>query len=249
MSEQTNDRRFATVNQDELRRILTEKDAKNTIRATNGAVKVFRSYLKARNLPEAFEEFDIPQLDDALGKFYVEVRQENSEKYQKSSLYGLRYGINRHLSVRNNFDITKDQAFQVSQKIFSAVTKNLKREGKGAITHYPPIEESDLHKMYEYFDNNDRLKLQQKVFVDTMLYFWRRGRENIHELIISDFAATTDSEGQLYVYIARDEQTTNHQNDPNSAQGRMYARKCKFKKKTKMKSEQLYVQLKEKSGK
>lgn len=249
MSEQTNDRRFATVNQDELRRILTEKDAKNTIRATNGAVKVFRSYLKARNLPEAFEEFDIPQLDDALGKFYVEVRQENSEKYQKSSLYGLRYGINRHLSVRNNFDITKDQAFQVSQKIFSAVTKDLKREGKGAITHYPPIEESDLHKMYEYFDNNDRLKLQQKVFVDTMLYFGRRGRENIHELKISDFAATTDSEGQLYVYITRDEQTKNHQNDPNSAQGRMYARKGKFKKKTKIKSEQLYVQLKEKSGK
>lgn len=29
----------------------------------------------------------------------------------------------------------------------------------------------------------------------------------------------------------------------------MYARKGKFKKKTKMKSEQLYVQLKEKSGK
>lgn len=61
MSEQTNDRRFVTVNQDELRRILTEKDAKNTIRTTNGTVKVFRSYLKARNLPEAFEEFDIPK--------------------------------------------------------------------------------------------------------------------------------------------------------------------------------------------
>lgn len=32
-------RRFATLDEDELKRILTEKNAKNTIKATNGAVK------------------------------------------------------------------------------------------------------------------------------------------------------------------------------------------------------------------
>jgi hypothetical protein len=42
-----------------------------------------------------------------------------------------------------------DTAFQVSQKLFTAVTKDLKREGKGAVTHYPPIEETDLRKMYD----------------------------------------------------------------------------------------------------
>lgn len=166
-------------------------------------------------------------------------------------MYGLRYGINRHLSVRNNFDITKDQAFQVSQKIFSAVTKDLKREGKGAITHYPPIKESDLHKMYEYFDNNDRLKLQQKVFVDTMLYFGRRGRENIHELKISDFAATTAQiQKDNFMYTL---QEMNRQKITRMTQivhkAECMPEKVSLKKKTKMKSEQLYVQLKEKSGK
>jgi hypothetical protein len=50
--------------------------------------------------------------------------------------------------------------------------KDIKRDGKGAIAHYPPIEENDLTKMYEYFDNtSDNVKLQQNVFVDIMLYF------------------------------------------------------------------------------
>ena len=59
----------------------------------------------------------------------------------------------------------KDTVFQVSQKLFTAVTKDLKREGKGAVTHYPPIEETDLRKMYDYFNVNDNVKLQQKVLM------------------------------------------------------------------------------------
>jgi hypothetical protein len=53
----------------------------------------------------------------------------------------------------------KDTAFQVSQKLFTAVTKDLKREGEGAVKHYPPIEETDLRKMHDYFNVNDNVKL------------------------------------------------------------------------------------------
>jgi hypothetical protein len=49
--------RFATVDEAEFRRILIEKDTKNTRRATNGAVKIFQTYLKAKNMPETFENF------------------------------------------------------------------------------------------------------------------------------------------------------------------------------------------------
>ena len=70
----------------------------------------------------------------------------------------------------------KDTAFQVSQKLFTAVTKDLKREGEGAVKHYPPIEETDLRKMHDYFNVNDNVKLQQIMLVDVMLYFGRRGQ-------------------------------------------------------------------------
>jgi len=90
-------------------------------------------------MPETFENFTNEELDDIVGKFYVEVRQENGDKYQRSSLFSIRYGLNRHLSLSRNVDIMKDTAFQVSQKLFTAVIKDLKREGKGAVTHYRPL--------------------------------------------------------------------------------------------------------------
>ena len=108
--------RFATGDEAEFRRILIEKDAKNTRRATNGAVKIFRTYLKAKNMPEMFENFTNEEFDDIVDKFYVEIRQQNGDKYQRSSLFSIRYGLNRHLSLSRNVDIMKDTAFQVSQK-------------------------------------------------------------------------------------------------------------------------------------
>jgi hypothetical protein len=38
---------------------------------------------------------------------------------------------------------------------------------------------------------SDNVKLQQKLFVDIMLYFGRRGQDQIHELKVTNFAATT----------------------------------------------------------
>jgi hypothetical protein len=43
-------------------------------------------YLKAKNMPETFENSTNEELDDIVGIFYVEIRQENGDKYQRSSL-------------------------------------------------------------------------------------------------------------------------------------------------------------------
>jgi hypothetical protein len=71
-----------------------------------------------------------------------------------------------------------------------------------------------------------------QVFVDLMLHFGRRGRENLRNLQRSDFAVTRDAEGALFVYKTRDEQTKNHQNDDERADGRMYEIKGKDNKTT-----------------
>jgi hypothetical protein len=44
-----NKKRFATVDEEELRRILKEKDAVNTRRTTDSSVKTFRAYLREKN--------------------------------------------------------------------------------------------------------------------------------------------------------------------------------------------------------
>ena len=71
--------------------------------------------------------------------------------------------------------------------------------------------------MYQNFDFDNPKHLQWKVFCDIMLYFCRRGRENLREMKRSDFVCTTDSDGLRYIYICKDELTKNHQDDPNTA--------------------------------
>ena len=101
----------------------------------------------------------------------------------------------------------------------------LKRQGLGGVEHYPPVGEDNLRKIYNSLSDKDPVSLQQKVFVDIMLYFGRRGRENLRELKKSDFeiskSVTRQGGGDKevehrYVRIKRDELTKNHKDDSNS---------------------------------
>lgn len=216
--------RFATVNDFEYNRILREKDALNTRRATETAVRTFKAYLREKGLSEDFEGLPFPELNNIISKFYTEARQENGELYRRSSMFSLRHGLNRYLATKS-IDLIHNPAFKEANTTFSAVVKELKRQGLGNIDHYPPIGKEDLVKMYAYFDINDNVKLQEKVFVDIMLYFGRRGREDIHDLKVDHFDVTTDQEGRVFVYLKPE-------NNPDDViipvPGRMYSIPCKF---------------------
>jgi len=67
-----------------------------------------------------------------------------------------------------------------------------------------------------------------QVFVDVMIHFGRRGRENIRNLERYDFAVTRDGEGSMYFYKVKDELTKNHQTDDARTEGRMYEMKGIF---------------------
>jgi hypothetical protein len=66
--------------------------------------------------------------------------------------------------------------------MFKAMIVQLKREEQGGIDHHPPIEADDLKKIYSTLKTTDPTSIQQKVFIDIMLYFGRRGRENLRNL-------------------------------------------------------------------
>ena len=211
--------RFASMNEAEINKILTEKDSVNTKKATDGAVKIFRHYLSEKGMSADFEDWPVEELDSALAKFYMEARNKNGDLYKKASLISIRHGLKRHLK---NVDIVSGGGFRKSKEAFEAMTTELKRQGLGGTNHHPPLESSDINKLYESFNLDDAESLQQKVFVDILLYFGRRGRENIRELKISDFACKQDGDGQIYVCFNKDELTKNHRTDTNSADGRMY---------------------------
>ena len=214
-------KRFATVDEDEFQRILKENDSVNTRRATNSAVRTLQAYLREKGQTKNFEDLSKTDLYMVLYKFYTEARQKNGQMCKKSSMFALRHDLNRYLSCKS-IDLIHDTEVKESNKTFAATIKELKRQGLGGVDHHPPVEEEYLRKVYSYFDLNDNVKLQGKVFVDVLLYFGRRGRENLHELKITNFSATTDAEGLVYVYVKNDELTKKHREDTNTADGRMY---------------------------
>ena len=46
-----------------------------------------------------------------------------------------------------------------------------------------------------------------QVFVDVMIHFWRRGRENLKDLKRADFAAAVDGSGSRYVWPTKKQRT------------------------------------------
>ena len=191
MEPDTTKSRFASVSENDATNLLLSKDALNTKKANERANRTFCTYLKEKNYGDVnFENWRPDMLDETLSKFYSEARTETGELY-KTIFYSLRYSLNRHLAdfaIRNKkdvMDITSKINFPKSNEMFKACCKMHKKEGKGFFESSPPKEEIDLQKMAKYFVSNLRENpkvMQQKVFVDLMLHFGRRGRETLRDL-------------------------------------------------------------------
>ncbi|VDI67112.1 Hypothetical predicted protein [Mytilus galloprovincialis] len=176
-------------------------------------------------MPTDIENYPVKELDSILSKFYAEARNKNGELYKTTTLKNTRYGINRYLTEKRDIDIMKDPDFMKSNKMFKAMSIQLKRDGLGGIEHYPPIEEDHIKTIYSSLTQMDPVSLQQKVFIDLMLYFGRRGRENLRDLKVKDFEFSKQGGGDKehrYIRIQRDELTKNHKEDTNTAVGKMY---------------------------
>ena len=155
--------------------------------------------------------------------------QKNGQRYTKKSMVTMKYGLQRHFLLKmllKDVDIANPAHFKTSLEMFHAVSVQLKSEGLGAVTHKSAIAQEDLQKLYssKALSTNTPHGLQNKVFVDFMLHFCNRGRENLREMKISDFEVKTDVGGTKYAII-KDRMTKNHrENDDTIGQGgRMYA--------------------------
>jgi hypothetical protein len=201
--------RFPELSEDELSCLLDGKDSENTKKATKTAVSVFRYYIKERKISEDDVIRSKQIFANVLRKFYAEARKRDGELYCKSSLLGIRFGLQRFYS--SSMDIIKDPEFKEANSVFYAEIAHLKREGKAKTEHKPPINNDDMKKLYEsgLFSQNQPDTLQNKVFFDIMLHFCRRGRQNLRALRKTDFSVKIDASGVKYVEKIKDELTKN----------------------------------------
>ena len=141
-------------------------------------------------------------------------------------MQSIRFGLQRHFVAKNDVDIINNKDFAQSNKIFKAMLKTLKAEGKASVKHYPPISPNDMDLIGDSLSGkmSTARGLQQKVFVDVMVYFCNRGMENLRQMKKTDFIHHPESTREREYYTLRDMQTKNHADDDEESQGgRMYA--------------------------
>lgn len=220
--------RFATLCEEDLNELELAKDSKKTKQVIGQSVKVLSEYClqKGTCLAALETELSRDELCGFLRKFYAEVRRVNGEFYSKKSIITLRYGLQRHFVQVRKIDIVQDEWFKPANNMFCAMLVKLKSIGKGQVQHKTPLSKEDMSKLYASaaLDVATPAGLQNKVFIDIMVYLCNRGRENLRELCTSDFIIQTDSCGLKYVAYNTDKLTKNHRGelgDDEASQGGM----------------------------
>ena len=200
--------RFAESSEEDIQRLLEEKNSENTKRATKTAVKILRDYMAEKGYNPRFEDLDKRALNNVLRKFYVEARKKNGDLYKKSALSCIRFGINRHLQYRRNVDILNDPEFVDANEVFKAQIVELKRLGKGEVDHSTDITPADLQKLYSsgVFNTSTPEGLQKKAFFDLIMYLpGKRNREKLREQTRESYIVAQDFvTGFRYIYQKED---------------------------------------------
>ena len=214
--------RFASLSEEEIENIISDKDAKRTKKATEQSWSVLKSYCEEKQIDLNIHNITKQELNDLLKTFYVEARKADGNYYRKNSLTCLRHGINRKVKeVHDNWDIINDDEFKTSGIAYYAQCTGLKKMGLAKVTHYPPIDEEDLRKLYscDVFNTDTPKNLQWKVFFELVLFLCRRGQENLRQLTKSCFVVKMGKKGEKYIEKVVDELTKNHRTDDEEEDG------------------------------
>ena len=87
-------KKFASLSDAQFNALITERESNNTRKGTDSAVRTFRAYLVEKSLDRGFESWPSAQLDTISWKYFTEARSAKGELYKKTTLIGLRHGIN-----------------------------------------------------------------------------------------------------------------------------------------------------------
>jgi len=105
----------------------------------------------------------------------------------------------------------------------------MREQGKDKVHHKPTIQKGDMQKLHSHphvFNTDIPSGLLNKVLFEILIYFCRRGQENVREMKPSDFEVSTGDNGKRFIYKVTSELTKNHLGLRNEQfepeRGRMY---------------------------
>ena len=225
--------RFAEVDLATKDKLLANRKAENTNKATKQWIHCVQAFLDQRKLSELKDipDADLPKI---IGDFYFSVRKKRISEdgtelsddkknklkhYKNYSLKSGRAAINRYFKAERGIDIIGSDKFIQANEIFQAITRQGKEEGRGEIDSKEPIEDEDMKTLSKYFTElmdgpPNPCHLQDLVLFNIIYYCGRRrGCENLRYMTKDTFKINKDHDGRRYITQVIGECDKNHKED------------------------------------
>lgn len=197
---------------EESMNIAYPMDSEYTRKQIKYGVSVFRDFCKDVNAN--FEDIDNKALDQLLSQFYARARNKKGELYSKKSMQAIRFGLQRHFMLSRGVDIVKRNEFFLSYRVFKALMVKLKTHGKASVRHHTPLTITDMTRIQANLNLNTADGLQDKVFLDVMLYFAYRSMKTIRGMRPEDFILCEEDGREFFklkdINTSTSKSTNNH---------------------------------------
>ena len=222
---------FGSTTSEEKAKILEDKTAKNTNHATRGSVNCLQEYLKSKGIANLCH-ISNDELPNILENFYSDLHtKKDHDLYKSQSMKCMRSNLNRYFKSVRQLDIITDPKFVEANEMFKGMTVQAKKHGRGMQKSTIPIDDIDLKKMTDYFNDVDYMnnpqpiKLQQTVLYNLIFYTCRRSMENLEYMSLNHYKVIVQPDGTHYVVQNIDKLDKNHREDSFrlANEGRMYA--------------------------
>ena len=82
--------RFVSLNEDDINKLVSEKDSKNTVRVIKRSVQLFREFLSEKKISPNFEELSPEDLNSHLKFFVGSLRKKSGENLKSASVIQVR---------------------------------------------------------------------------------------------------------------------------------------------------------------
>jgi hypothetical protein len=198
--------------------------------------------LEALGCTTDFASISCSDLDQRLGKFYVEaapkpnqsrakqMAAEQANEYTKNSFKSIRSAINRHFQdLGRDIDIVRGKEFRASNNILDGKLKKNLQEGLVRPTkHKEVITNNEMEKISTYlYGEVNPVVLRFRVWFLLAIQFVSRGLEFHQQLKMDSFVIKADENGDEYVKLSHDTKQKNWQGgidaSENPKEKRMYA--------------------------
>ena len=116
----------------ELENFISAKKSSNTVKKTKSDTRALKRFCATINETREPETLTAAELDKLLSKFFKDVKKENGEEYEPSSLTSFQRSFQRYFSEKKlPFHIFEDEEFSRCCQVLAAKRKSLVQSGRG----------------------------------------------------------------------------------------------------------------------